>query len=102
MVSGGDLEMVFPERTLRSLDDFRDWYRVVGETYSNQVHVVEELDSAPSGDGQDLAVTVVWRAVRRADAGPVAVRARQSWHLATSGNGHPVITRYRVESMVDL
>jgi hypothetical protein len=102
MVSGGDLEMVFPERTLRSLEDFRDWYRVVGETYSSQVHVVEALDSTRSGDGQDLAVTVVWKAVQRADASRVAVRARQSWHLANSGSGRSVITRYRVESMVNL
>jgi hypothetical protein len=102
LVSDGDLEMVFPERTLRSHDDIRDWYKGIGETYSNQVHVVEKIDSTPVGDGQDLAVTVIWKAVQIADGSQVAVRAQQSWHVATSGSGQPIITKYRVETMVDL
>jgi hypothetical protein len=101
-VSENDLEMVFPERTLRSHADFRDWYKAVGETYSNQEHVVEKIDATPAGDGQDLAVTVIWRAVQKSDDAKIAVRAQQSWRLATSGSGGPLIRKYRVETMVDL
>jgi len=101
-VSDDGLEMVFPERTLRSQVDFRDWYKAVGETYSNQEHVVEKIDARPAGDGQDLAVTVIWRAIHTADDSKIAMRAQQSWHLATSGSGELIIRKYRVETMVDL
>lgn len=102
MVSGGELEMVFPERTLRSHDDFRDWYRVVGLTYADQDHVVEGVDVAPSSDGADLSVTVVWSAKQLSDGSQVRVRVHQDWHLMTSDTGRPVITKYRVGGFQDL
>jgi hypothetical protein len=102
MVSGDDLEMVFPERTLRSHADFRDWYRVVGLTYADQEHLLEELTTAPSACGADLSVTVVWKAKQKSDGTQVAVRVHQRWHLATSETGQPVITKYRVGALQNL
>jgi hypothetical protein len=101
-VSEDDLEMVFPERTLNSHEDFRDWYRAVGEIYANQEHIVENIDVTTVDDSQVLAVTVIWRAVDTTEDRKIAMRAQQSWHLAPSESGDPVIRKYRVETMVDL
>jgi hypothetical protein len=102
MVSAGELEMVFPERTLRSHADFRDWYRVVGLTYADQDHTIEGLEETPAADGLDLAVTVVWQAKQLSDGKRVRVRVHQEWHLMTSETSQPVITKYRVGAFQDL
>jgi hypothetical protein len=91
-----DLEMVFPERTLRSHDDFAAWYRDVGELYSDQTHVIERLVDHDHGDHVDVEVTVVWAAVDRADGRPFAFRVNQEWTLNRDPDGRLRIRRYRV------
>jgi hypothetical protein len=94
------LEMVFPERTLRSHDDFTRWYAQVGVDYADQDHVVEALSSTASGDFVDVDITVVWRAKKTADGSQVAVRVHQSWQLtAPSPTAGPMIAKYRVLTM---
>jgi hypothetical protein len=100
MASATDLEMVFPERTLRSHRDFRDWYATVGDTFTDQGHVVKELDARDGADRTDITLTVVWTATRRSDGARLAYRVNQSWQLlASPDTGAPVITRYRVLSL---
>ena len=62
LTDGTDLEMVFPERTMLSLEDFRDWYSTVGRAFVEQSHELESLTVTARGDEIDLAVVVVWRA----------------------------------------
>ncbi|MEV7418440.1 hypothetical protein [Streptomyces sp. NPDC089919] len=99
-VADAGLDMAFPERTLRSHADFRDWYAVVGEAFADQSHDIERLEFRPAADdveAVDVAVTVVWRAKNTADGSLTAVRVDQQWRLAMRpGAVLPVITTYRV------
>lgn len=100
MTSATDLEMAFPERTLRSHSDFRDWYATVGDTFTDQEHVVKELDARDDADRTDITLTVVWAATQLSDGSRRAYRVNQAWQLLTSPEtGTPVITRYRVLSL---
>jgi quinol monooxygenase YgiN len=103
MLSPGDIEMVFPERTLSSVDDFRDWYAAIGQEYSQQSHEVERVETETEADGVSLDVSVVWIAQRRSDGSQIRARAGQRWVLERSfSTGRPAIARYRVISFEDL
>ena len=102
-VTDDGLEMQFPERTLHSQDDFRDWYTAVGTTYVDQSHDVEKIVATPSGPGTNLDVTVVWKAEQIADGVRIATRVQQSWRLdGAPGGGRPQIERYHVLALRDL
>lgn len=105
-VSPGELLMEFPERTLRSHSDVRDWYVGVGGSYTDQDHVVENVDVVQSADaaraGTGLAVRVVWRATQISDGAELALRVNQTWRVDHSATGRPVIVEYRVLDLSDL
>ena len=91
------LEMAFPERTLRSHADFREWYEVVGEAFTDQSHVVERLDVTEDNTGVDISLTVVWTAKQTSDGSVSSFRIGQTWRLTReAGTGRPLITGYRV------
>ncbi|GAA2739009.1 MULTISPECIES: nuclear transport factor 2 family protein [Kitasatospora] len=94
------LDMAFPERTLRSHADFRDWYAVVGEAFADQSHTLEAF-SATEADGRvDIELAVVWAAKHVEDGVRRAFRVEQSWQLArTPGTGALRIARYRVGTL---
>lgn len=103
LVVDDGLEMVFPEQTLHSHADFRDWYAAVGENFTDQDHEVEAVTSHPAEGGVALDVTVVWRAVQTADGTPLAMRAQQSWFLDRAPmTGAPRIVTYQVHSLDEL
>ena len=93
------LEMVFPERTLRSHADFRDWYATVGDTYRRQDHVLEKLDTRPGDGGTHVELTVRWSATRISDSADLRMLADQEWLIRTEPADHPVIVTYRVRGM---
>ena len=100
LIAEEGLEMVFPEQTLRSHADFRSWYAMVGESFTDQDHAVEEISSRPKGDGVALDVIVVWRAVHKSDGEGLAMRANQSWLLDRSPEtGDLRIVTYHVHSL---
>ncbi|RKH12582.1 hypothetical protein D7V97_08065 [Corallococcus sp. CA053C] len=108
MIADRDLEMVFPERTLRSHEDFKDWYVQVGKAYAGQVHVIERIephegpDARGPADGVAVDVTVVWSVTRVADGKRLTLRSRQTWQLMPSEKTQqPVILRYRIHSLGD-
>ncbi|GIF38055.1 nuclear transport factor 2 family protein [Actinoplanes xinjiangensis] len=97
------LVMVFPERTLRSVDEFRDWYRTVCGLYTDETHEIEEVTPTVADDRIDVAVSVIWRATQTADGSRLAMRAKQTWRLARTPSGPGlVITEYRVDDLADL
>jgi ketosteroid isomerase-like protein len=103
MVSAQNLEMVFPEKTVRNEADFRDWYQYIGHTYADQSHTLEKLDSRPDRDGTHVDLTLIWKATQRSDGSRLTFRAEQSWLVGTSpGTGEPVIVNYRVEALSPL
>lgn len=93
--------MAFPEATLRSEEDFRNWYKGVGESVHKQNHVLEVLTPQPTAEGMAVDVIVVWKAEERASGKPIAVRALQNWQLQER-NGSPVIVNYTVYGFTDL
>lgn len=96
-----DFEMVFPERTLTSEADFRDWYAGVGENVHEQHHLLEVLAPHPTPEGMAVDVMVVWKATDKASGDPIAVRALQTW-LLQEVTGKPAIVRYTVHGFTDL
>ncbi|GGN12818.1 hypothetical protein FHR83_003643 [Actinoplanes campanulatus] len=97
------LEMVFPERTLRSIDDFRDWYATVCRAYTDETHVVEEVTPSMAGDDINVDVVVVWRATQTSDGSRLAMRARQRWVLRrTDTEMGLAIAEYRVDELTSL
>ena len=102
MVSETYLEMVFSEQTIKDRQEFRQWYKTVGETYYDQNHTIEKFDVQIS-DAAEIDVVVVWRAKQRADDESLAVRVTQSWIVTQSlTTGLPVITKYVVNSFSDI
>ncbi|GHJ39493.1 hypothetical protein [Streptomyces sp. TS71-3] len=94
-----NLEMAFPERTLRSHVDFTDWYGVVGKAFEDQSHVVEKLDYETRGDTVDVALTVVWTATTTEDGKRSAFRVNQEWRLRRDPGSRLRISWYRVGDM---
>jgi hypothetical protein len=97
------LVMVFPERTLRSHADVKDWYAAVGELFDDQSHTIEGIDATPTEQGTDLAVTVVWTARQLTDGERIAVRVNQAWKLtAPDAAGRTRIVDYRVGELTPI
>jgi hypothetical protein len=101
-----NLEMHFPEKTLRSLDDFRTWYAAVGNAYTDQHHDLQQLDvqtDRHDGDLLDLGIVVVWTASTVGDGSHIAKRATQTWTVARSTtSGGWQIQKYDVIAMTDV
>lgn len=73
LVADEGSEMIFPEQTLRGIEDFKAWY--AGGTYSDgtqapgviniffdENHNVVSVEADISGDGARVDVTVAWQA----------------------------------------
>ncbi|GIE30760.1 hypothetical protein Ait01nite_038050 [Actinoplanes italicus] len=92
------LVMVFPERTLRSVAEFRDWYATVCLAYTDETHVIEEITATNEGDHIEASVVVIWRATQTSDGSRLQMRARQTWELRHTATGL-VISLYRVDEL---
>jgi quinol monooxygenase YgiN len=91
------LWMRFPERTITSLNEFRQWYEDIGNRYREQSHRLESLQLSPDSEGVGIELIVVWRATNILDGLAVALRAMQRWHVTRSFlTAAPVISRYEV------
>jgi hypothetical protein len=105
-VSDGELEMVFPEATLRSLAEFEGWFQGVIRIFFDEVHTMQQLDVTIPPDGQraDVKLVVRWEASRwkppAAKSERLMMDAYQTWVVKRSPtSGKPVITRYVVDKL---
>lgn len=90
------LEMIFPEQTLKGLDDFKAWY--AGGTYSDgtqapgviniffdEIHTVKDVQISVSGEEAVVDVVVGWQASwfepPAAKSKRTAMDATQRWTL---------------------
>jgi hypothetical protein len=108
-ISDGELEMVFPEATLRSLADFESWFQTVIRIFFDEVHTMQQLDITISPDGQraDVKLVVRWEASRwnppAANSERLMMDAYQTWVVKRSPTtGKPVITKYVVDELKPL
>lgn len=62
-LASDDLEMEFPERTLRSYSDFDEWLEVIYRTFFDEDHNVQGVDIISQTDSSaELDVVVAWQA----------------------------------------
>ncbi len=100
----GDLEMVFPEATLKGLDAFEGWYQGVIRIFFDEVHVVKEVRSEIDGNRAQVKIVVHWEASRwnppARNSERIKLDAYQTWEVKYSEktNG-PVVTRYIVDEL---
>jgi len=58
-----DLNMQFPEATLKSHDEFKKWYAGIGENIKSNTHTVQSVEPRVSEDGKySVHVIVFWQA----------------------------------------
>jgi hypothetical protein len=105
-VSDTELEMVFPEATLRSMAEFELWLQGVYRIFFDEVHTMQQLDVKLSPDGSyaDVKLVVRWEASRWKAPAPKSERLRmdayQTWVVKRSPtSGKAVITRYVVDEL---
>ncbi len=98
LLASGNLEMRFPETTLRSHADFKRWYAGIGKTIASNTHALESVKVQVLGGGRYQADIVgVWQA--EATTGEFIVfRFRQRWSLLDGPNKQPLIQTYLVEA----
>jgi hypothetical protein len=101
MLSAEDLELRFPEKTLRGYADFREWYTTVTHLFFDQVHDVKMLAVDLDGIQATVNLVVNWQA--RTWEPPAAYSkwqgfyVHQTWSVKKhTKTGKPVIVSYQV------
>lgn len=104
MLADEDLEMKFPEATLRGHAEFESWYQGVIRIFFDEVHNVKEVTSDISGDSANVKVVVAWEASvwkpPAANSERIVLDAYQTWVVKRSSTtGNPVIATYIVDEL---
>ena len=90
------LEMAFPERTLRSHNDFRDWYGGILENIKKASHDVSDLQVTQESPTQfAVSLRVHWQATT-ATGEELSMHVRQEWTVIDDGGPSPRVKRYIV------
>jgi hypothetical protein len=93
-----NLEMRFPEATLRSHADFKRWYAEVGKAIASNTHTLESVKATLLGGGRYQADIVgIWQAESR-NGEYIVFRFRQRWTLLDGPGKKPIIQGYTVEA----
>ena len=93
-----NLEMRFPETTLRSHADFKRWYAGIGKTISSNTHTLESVKVSVLGGGRYQAdIAGLWQAESRKGE-YITFKFRQRWGLVDGPGKQPVIQTYLVEA----
>lgn len=102
MLATKDLEMVFPEATLRGQNDFVDWYQGVIRIFFDEVHQVVSANVRYEGDEAHMDIVVHWEAsiwkppARNSER--ISLEAFQRWVVVLE-NDKPVVKTYIVDRM---
>lgn len=104
MLADADLEMKFPEATLRGQAAFESWYQGVIRIFFDEVHNVKEVTSEIKDDHADVKVVVAWEASvwkpPAAGSERIVLDAYQTWVVKRSKDtGKPVIAKYTVDEL---
>ena len=90
------LEMAFPERTLRSHNDFRDWYGGILENIKKASHDVSDLQVTQESPTQfAVSLRVHWQATTTTGE-ELSMHVRQEWTVIDDGGPSPRVKRYIV------
>jgi len=92
-----NLEMRFPETTLRSHADFKRWYAGIGKTIASNTHTLDSVKASVLGGGRYQADIVgLWQAESRKGE-YIVFKFRQRWGLVDGPGKQPLIQTYLVE-----
>ena len=93
-----NLEMRFPETTLRSHADFKRWYAGIGRDIASNTHTLESVKMSVLGGGRYQADIVgLWQAESKKGE-YVVFKFRQQWTLVDGPGKQPLIQTYLVEA----
>ena len=104
MLADEELEMQFPEATLKGHAGFEGWYQGVIRIFFDEVHKVKEVKIGRDDAGYQLVVVVEWQASvwtpPSANSSRIALDAYQRWVVRESPEtGKPLIVTYIVDSL---
>ena len=102
-----ELEMRFPEETVRGHAGFGRWYERIVNTFFDETHTIRELEVTSHGDRATVRVAVNWQAYTW---DPPAAKSEWSGHDAgqtwvvkrSPEDGQPMIVTYTVDTYVPM
>ncbi|HXL18501.1 MAG TPA: nuclear transport factor 2 family protein, partial [Streptosporangiaceae bacterium] len=102
-----ELEMRFPEETVRGHAGFQRWYERIVNTFFDETHTIRELETTSLGDRATVRVLVNWQAYTWQ---PPAAKSEWSGHDAgqtwvvkrSPEDGQPLIVTYTVDTYVPM
>lgn len=105
LLAEDDLEMKFPEATLRGTAEFQQWYERVTHLFFDEVHTLKQVDAETTEEGTLVKVVVRWEASvwnpPAAYSERIKLDAYQTWLVTRSPRtGRPVVSRYTVDELV--
>ncbi len=98
------VEMQFPEGTVRGAEQFSAWYDGVIRIFFDELHIVTHVGINWQNDRYLLDVVVNWQARRWRPPAPrsewIGFDAYQRWEMTASPkDGRPVVSRYIVDEL---
>jgi hypothetical protein len=98
------VEMQFPEGTVRGVEEFRAWYEGVIRLFFDELHTVTRVGIVWRDDRCLVDVVVNWQARRWNPPAPrsewIGFDAYQRWEMiASPASGRPVVVRYIVDEL---
>ena len=108
LVADGELEMRFPEATLRNRQEFVEkWYEVVIRRFFDEVHEMRKLDVELAGDKAYVNLVVRWQAKIWDPPAPkstyLGFDAAQRWVVTRSPHsGNAAVQTYIVDELKPL
>jgi len=98
LLAARNLEMRFPEGSLRSRADFKRWYANIGQTIASNTHTLESVKVDALGSGRYQADIVgLWQAESK-QGEFIDFKFRQQWTLVDGPGKQPLIQTYLVEA----
>ena len=104
MLADEDLEMRFPETTIRRWSGFEGWFQTVVRIFFDEVHTVKSVKAKIKGETAAVKVVVRWEASRwkppAARSERIIADAYQTWIVRRSATtGKPEIVTYIVDGL---
>jgi len=104
MLADEDLEMRFPEVTIRKWSGFEGWFQTVVRIFFDEVHTVKSTKAKIKGEKATVKVVVRWEASRwrppAAKSDRIIADAYQTWEVRRSSlTGKPEIVTYIVDGL---
>jgi hypothetical protein len=98
LLASKNMEMRFPETTLRSHADFKKWYAGIGRDIASNTHALESVKMSVLGSGRyQVEIVGLWQAESKKGE-YVVFKFRQLWTLVDGPGKQPLIQTYLVEA----